>query len=235
MSLASIFEAFRAERKRFVVYSSDDETDFTDRFATHNVDIESRRLPPGGPAPFLVVESAGEFAGAISLDALDGLFDPPIVRPGTGDGVSEGYRVLFDAFDDTVYAAMRRRQLLAVSREIEDRAFRVGTGTLRVGFQTLSTFASQADVYRLLAGETDLDVHVYGVADWTPPEIPGVTYHSDPDDALERYWVLAFDGGAGDARQTCALVARQDGDEYDGFWTDDPETTEAVLSELASA
>jgi DICT domain-containing protein len=87
-------------------------------------------------------------------------------------------------------------------------------------------------VYRRLATETDLDVHVYGAADWNPPEIAGITYHGLGDDALERYWVLAFDGGTDETR-ACGLVAREEPGGYDGFWTDDPEVVRTILAELA--
>jgi len=74
-------------------------------------------------------------------------------------------------------------------------------------------------------------VHVYGAPDWTPPTIAGVTYHEYPDDALERYWLLAYDSETATA-ETCALVARETDDAYDSFWTSDPGTTRAVLAEL---
>ncbi|MFC6785157.1 DICT sensory domain-containing protein [Halobaculum halobium] len=123
---------------------------------------------------------------------------------------------------------MRRRSLLAVSREIEDRAHRVGTGTLRASFQRFSAFRPQVGVYSYLAADTDLSVHVHGVDDWDVPPIPGVRYHA-VDDELERFWVLAFDGG--DEGQACGLVAREDSDGYTGFWTDDA----AIVAEIAAA
>jgi hypothetical protein len=214
---------------QFTVYAAADAGD-VDPFGSLDVAVDRRRLPPGAPGPFLVVRSDGEFAGAISLSSLTGLLEPPVSRPGDREGVSEGYRVLFDALDDALNRAMNRRQLLAVSREIEDRAYRAGTGTLRVAFQRLSTFRSQADVYRHLTADTDLDVHVYGLPDWTPPDVEGLTYHRYSDETLAPYWILAFDGG--EDRQPCALVARESADGYDGVWTDDPGTTAAVLAEL---
>lgn len=227
----SLFEAARDGDTQFTVYRRDEATDLEAQFATHRVRIDHRSLPPGGPDPFLVVEEDGEFAGAVGLDRLDLLLEPPVDPPGERADVSEGYRVLFDVLDETVFSAMARRQLLAVSREIEDRAFRVATGTLRVGFQTLSTFESQAGVYRQLAAPTDLDVHVYGLADWSPPEIPGVTYHGVDDADVARHWTLAFDGG-GDDRQACALVARERAEGYDGVWTYDPALVRDALADL---
>lgn len=219
-----MFDALLAEvddrDRQFTVYRSGEATAVEDQFAAHNVSVTRQPIPPAGPDPFLVIEEGEEFAGALGLSELEGLLEPPIVRPGERDDVSAGYRVLFDVLDETVFSAMERRQLLAVSREVEDRAYRVGTGTVHVSFQTLSTFRSQADVYRQLASATELDIHIYGIADWSPPDIAGISYHEYDDDTGGRYWALAFDGGHNDS-QACGLVAREQTGRYDGFWTDD--------------
>lgn len=231
--LESLLDRVRESRKEFDVYAGPDaDADVASLFGSHNVHVEYRSLPSGRVDPFLVVEDDGEFAGAIALEDLDGLLEPPVRPPGDDSTVSEGYRVLFDLLEDTVFAAMDRRELLAVSHEIEDRAARAGAGTLRVCFQRLSAFAAQVERYRWLVETTDLDGYVYGVRDWEPPAVPGVQYGSGSADALERYWVLAFEGERPDA-QTTALVAVQDGATYEGFWTDDPELTREVATRLA--
>jgi hypothetical protein len=251
----SLFDDVRNRRKEFVVYRHGGPTDLEAQFATHNVRITCRTLPPGASTPFLVIREDGEFRGALSLADLEGLLTLPIVRPVEREDVSAGYRALFDVVDDTVFTSMARRELLAVSREIEDRVRRVGRGTFRVSFQALSIFESQLDVYRRLANETDLDIHIYGSDDWIPPEIAGITYHSDIDPSLEQYWVLVFDGegkggecdegdeddggsvesgddsGTGNS-QTCALVAQERADGYRGFWTDDAAMVSRVLRTL---
>lgn len=232
--LDSLLTEVQETDKQVIVYRRGQTTDIETRLATHNVAVTRRELPPGGPDPFLVIEEDDRFAGALGLDHLDGLLEPPIVRPGERDDTSAGYRVLFDALDETVFSAMERRQLLAVSREIEDRAYRVGTGTLHASFQTLSTFRSQAGVYRELVTGTDLDIHVYGIADWTPPEIAGITYHEYGDDAHGRYWVLAFDGG-GDSSRACGLVAREHSDRYDGVWTYDSKLVSDIIAAVTEA
>ena len=138
---------------------------------------------------------------------------------------------LLGLLEDTAFTSLDRRQLLGTSREIEDRAFRVGDGTLRVSFQSLSAFENQTEVYRHLAANTDLDIHVYGEADWTPPAIDDITYHETSDDTVERFWVVAFDGGS-ERGQACALVARAEDDDYTGFWTYDPKSVDDVLAAL---
>ncbi|MDQ2056074.1 DICT sensory domain-containing protein [Halobellus sp. H-GB7] len=229
--LDAILEATAHPRKQFVVYRGADETDLESWFARHGVDVTHRVLPPGGPAPFLAIREDGKFTGVLPVESVEGLLEPPIARPGDRSDVSAGYRALFEVLDETTFATMERSELLAVSREIEDRALRVGRGTLRVSFQQLSAFEPQAAIYRYLARETALDIHVHGVEDWTPPAIDGVTYHGDDDSELDQYWTLAFDGG-GDDTQACALLAREESDGYRGCWTNDPERVQEILSAL---
>ncbi|WP_238993926.1 DICT sensory domain-containing protein [Halobellus captivus] len=228
--LKTLLSDVQHKKRRFVVYSPDSAGSYEEWFANHNVDIEYRPLPTGSPTSFLVVERGESFAGAIGLDDLEYLLEPPIVRPERPQDLSEGYRIIFEILSDTVFTAMTRRELLAVSREIEERAYRVGTGVLHASFQKLSTFESQTDVYRHLATETDLEIHIYGLADWDAPEIPQVTYHGFTTDPLEQYWALAFDGGKS-RKHACGLLAREcSTDAYVGFWTDEP----AVVQELES-
>jgi len=227
--LDSLLAELSGRRHRVIAYRSGGRLDVETWLADRGIPVESRALPAGGPSPFLEIRTDGEVSGIIGVEAVEGLLEPPIRRPGDRAGVSEGYRALFDLFDRAVFSGMSRRELLAVSREIEDRAFRVGAGTLWVSFQSLSAFESQADVYRTLGAETDLDIRVYGVEDWTPPPIAGVTYRTDGAAALEPYWVLAYDGGP-ERTQACGLVAEERSDEYTGFWTNDPSTVEAVAT-----
>lgn len=226
----SLFSDVRDSQRQFTVYRNEEDTDLESQFLTRNVDVRYRDLPPGSD-PFLVIETDGTFEGALSLTELAALLEPPVTRPGALEDVSEGYRILFELLDGTVYTALKRRELYALSREIEDRAFRVGDGTLRVSFQTLSTFESQAELYRKLATATDLDIHIYGVADWTPPRIEGITYHEFADGPLERYWALAFDGGS-DGTHPCGLVGQEQPDGFDGFWTDDEGMVAKIMDRL---
>ncbi|QZP39146.1 histidine kinase [Halobaculum magnesiiphilum] len=202
-------------------------------FAAHGIEFEVRTLGPTGPDPFVLIEADGEFVGVIAAADLAHIFDAPVVRPGERDEVPAGYRAIFELFDNTLFASMRRRTLLAVSREIEERAYRIGSGTLRASFQRFSAFRPQVDVYRHLAAETDLDIHVHGADDWDPPAIPGVTYHPVGDGEIGGFWVVAFDGG--DGGHACGLVAREESDGYKGVWTDDAGLVEEVLTAVAAA
>lgn len=223
----SLIADVQGHEQRCTVYRSGDPPEIERWLASHGVTIESRSLPPAWPGPFVEIEADGNVVGTIGIEAIEALIEPPIISPGEEDEVSEGYRVLFEILEKTVFSGLRRRDLLAVSREIEDRAFRVGEGCLQASFQTLSTFESQIPTYRTLGTETALDIHIYGVEDETPPVLSSITYHSDGAERLEPYWALAYDGGS-DETQACGLVAKQHSDEYTGFWTNDAELVEEI-------
>jgi len=229
--LGSLIADLRDREHHCTIYRSGDPPEIERWLTTHGVNIESRSLPPGGPTPFIEIKVNDEVVGIIGVEAVEGLLEPPIVRPDERDGISEGYRVLFEILEKTVITGMSRRELLAVSREIEDRAFRVGEGILRVSFQTLSTFKSQTDVYRTLVTDTDLEIHIYGIEDWTPPAIKGITYHGEEAERFKPYWALAYDGGP-DSTQACGLVAKELSDGYTGFWTNDSAIVEEIATRL---
>ena len=233
--LGSLLDEVRSSERQFVIHSDDPETAAADWFRNHNVGVTHRPLPEGIPRPFLVVERDGEFVGVLGLDEVERLLEPPIDPPAPREELSPGHRAFFDALADTVFTSISRRELLAVSREIEDRAHRVGDGLLHVSFQRLSAFQSQRHVYEEIAVETTLDIYVHGVDDWTPPEGSRIRYHAHQDDRLAPYWVLAFDGGP-EASQASALVAEErPGEGFTGFWTHDAEIVDRILSTVASA
>lgn len=225
MTLGSILADVAAERKRVVVYAPDDTgSDLSETLATRNLSVEHRKIPTISAEAFVVVRDDGRFRGALSLSDLLVFLAPPINRPEDLDSADAEYRALFELLDQTVFVTLDRRQLLATSREIEDRAWRTGRGRLHVGFQSVTAFEAQATLYRDLAATSDVDVHVYvpdGAPDGYLDDAP-LTAHTDVDTELARYWFVLFDAG-GDS-QSCALVAEAtDEDHYRGVWTYDPD------------
>ena len=219
------FEQFRAtvetRRKRLTVYSSDD-PDVEAYFDGRNVAVETRSLP-GDVDGFVVVHDHEGFVGAIAIETLRELLEPPVPRPWDPAILSEGYRTLFEILENSVFVSLDRGQLLSASREIENRAWRVGRGTLLVGFQRPAAFEKQRPIYDALVDDTALEVHVYVRDDSTVPERSDVAVHLEDDGEVGDYWFLAFDGD-GDDDQKCALLAEERSPgEYDGFWTYDPE------------
>lgn len=235
MTLAELLDAAERRRKQVTLYGTDEEAELLAQLATRNVDVEHRTLPEGGPSGFLVVRDDDEFVGSIGVEELREMLEPPIHRPWDPEFVGAGYRAVFELLDDTVFASLERRQLLAAAREIEDRAWRVGGGILRVGFQALSAMRAQVPVYARLGEETDLDIHVYGDVDWQPPAIANTTLHAEAGEEIGSFWFLAFDGG-GDEVNACGLLAEErEPDRFYGFWTYDPAIVRRMLEHLREA
>ena len=228
--LGDLLDAVERRRKTLTVYSAAGDEGIAEQFAARNATVERRPLPDGSEG-FVVVHEEGEFAGSIAIEGLARLLSPPLVRPWDEMLVSEGYRALFEALDETLFTSFDRRQLLFTTREIEERAWRVGQGTLRVGFQRPSAMVQQIPVYERFANETDLDIHVYGSDDWTSPEIEGVTVHTEAADEIGTFWLLAFDGG-GDDDQVCGLLAEERDEGFYGFWSYDAELVGKLLAYL---
>lgn len=236
MTLAEFLEHAERRRQTLIVHAGPEDRDLLEQFATRNVDVVYRDPPGDGSEPFAVVRGADdEFGAAVSLSDLREFLAPPISEPDDPDAVDPATRSVVRLFDDTVFASLDRRQLLATVRELEDRALRTGRGELRVGFQNRSAFAPQESLYRRLAGETDLRVHVHAAFEDPPPAAaePSLSFHDGPADEVGRFWFFAFDGG-GDDERACALVAEErDPDEYYGAWTYDPDLVRDVFDAVA--
>lgn len=227
MSLGGVLET-ADERRKTLVHYAPEPGDFSERFVARNVDVTHRKLPPGGPDPFVTVRDDDGFRGAVTVATLEGVLAAPGAATADGKPVARAYDALLDLLDDTVFASLSRRQLLATTREFEDRAWRAGRGVLHAGFQTAEQFEQQRETYRRLA-DTNLGVHVH-VAE-SALEAPGATVHTDSEWAA-AYWFLAFDG-PGDTQ--CALVAEKRGeDDFEGAWTYDPDLVARVLADLAA-
>lgn len=233
MSLADLMTRFEARPVSITIYSSSSEPVIVDWLESRHVDVGRRRIPVSAD-PFLVVRESGAFLASVPIETVRELLEPTISRPWDEAFVSATYRVLFDVLAGTVLSSLDRRQLLAVTREIEHRAWTVGAGTLHVGFQSLSAMTEQVPVYGRLATETDLEIHVYGTADRKLPIVPNVTVHVESAGEIGEYWFLAFDGGETDVEgEVCALLAEEvSPDVYQGFWTYERARVEALLAHL---
>ncbi|MFB6120184.1 MAG: DICT sensory domain-containing protein [Halobacteriaceae archaeon] len=219
MALSDLVSEVRGREKTLVV-SGPPETarvaaELRSHFAMENVAVEfeegekplSVRLRDGDG---VLVELEGESARSVTESTSD-----------------DGLRA---HLDEQTFTSYESDEMLAATREIEDRAWRVGAGALHAGFQFFSAFEEQVEVYRRLAS-VDLDVHVYAAPDVSPPEGPFETYRIG-NPALTSIWFVAFDGD-GDPEQKCALVAEErTPDSYYGFLTYDPDLVDEVLAEL---
>lgn len=232
MTLADFVDEVRTDRKTLVVYANEAAPDVAAHFATRNVTVERESLPADGPDGFVVLRDGGDFVGAFGLIDLAELLSPPIDRPWDRDDGSQPWRKLYEIFDDASFTSFDRRQMLGATREFENRAWRVGTGALRVCFQSERAYRAQADVYRRLAADTDLEIHVYLADDWTRSTPDAIRVHTDLGPEIARYWALVFDA-EGDPTNACAMLAEErDPNSFFGFWTYDPDRVDAMATYL---
>lgn len=133
--------------------------------------------------------------------------------------------------DGSAPAAARRRLFIAISRYIEGLAFETSAGRLRTGFQRLSRMRDErgtAAVYRTL-GDTDLDVHVFGVPDWTPPSEFTLTVHAGTTPEYRENWFVVYEPPAElDETGMAFLSTQHTSQEWQGFWT----TSQDTISKL---
>ncbi|CQR48589.1 MULTISPECIES: DICT sensory domain-containing protein [Haloferax] len=91
--------------------------------------------------------------------------------------------------------------LVAISRYIERHAWRAGRGRLRSSFQRLSRIEDERGtraVYRKVAA-TDVQTHVYGIPDWTPPSNSELLTHGGYSDDFYDSWFVVYTPPDGDS------------------------------------
>lgn len=226
-SLRDLRDRARGPRRTVTTFGPDPDADLESVLEQYDVALDHQFLPVPPAAGFLVVRAEGRYLGSIPAAAFAELRDPNRGAPWDAATRESAFRELASLLTGTSFETDDRGRLLATTREIEDRAWRVGRGRLVAAFQSLSAFRDQVPVYGRLAAETDLDVVVFGAPDWEPPALPGVRFR-DATGELREFWIVAFDGGDEDA-QACALVAEEgDPGEFTGVLTYDA----AVVSDL---
>ncbi len=231
MTLSAIIDDVTGTERTLWVYDPSDEravSDLERHFEVQNVAVEETTLSEG-PDDFVVLQDDDEFLAAADLETLRravtfeaGLLD-------AADFEETRVPDVLKHVNDTTFTAYGKRRMILASREIEEQAYRTRGGELHSGFQRLSLLGDQWDLYNRIA-DRGVDVHVYGVPDWRPPEVDWLTVHDDETDEIREAWFLAFDAPEdGD----CALVATEaDENEFEGFWTYDPALTHDVLGYL---
>ncbi|WP_424019689.1 DICT sensory domain-containing protein [Halorientalis pallida] len=233
-TLQSLVDDLAAQRRTVTVYAADPPADLAERLSDWHVDVRFDRLPPESGDGFITVRQGDRFLGTVPLETVATLFEPTTGVLDAETTETGSLEPLLELLDDTLFQSFERRQLLAATREIEDRAWRHGRGELHAGFQRPAALAAQRAVYERLA-ESDLDVHVYFDGEWDAPSIAGVTEHSESDGELGEFWFVAFEPDSAARSQTCALLARErDAATYGGFWTYDPNRVSALVSHLRS-
>ncbi|MFB6243402.1 MAG: DICT sensory domain-containing protein [Halobaculum sp.] len=231
MTLREIIETVESREKRLTVFDPpDDEVveQLREYFESQTVRIEVGTTDSdlSGYAVLSDSDAEDEVLAAVDLRHFG--------EPGEPDDVSP-FAPIIEHLDGTTFTSYDLRQMMAATREVEDRAWRKGTGTLHAGFQHTGAIRQQTDVYADLAGK-DLDIHAYCTPGPDVPEIDGVTVHQEDSEEIGRSWFVVFDGD-GDPMDACALLAEERGDTderlFYGFWTYDPDIVDEILSHLS--
>ncbi len=230
MSLSELIAGVAAHEQTLTVFNADASVtdDLRDRFADRNVRVVRETTGSGRPGEFLTLSDGDGVYTATDLEAFyDSLEDRDRVL-----GEDDGGGVL-DYLDETLFTSWSIARMVAASREIEDRAWRVGEGSLYAGFQTLSTLQGERDLYERL-GDSAVDVHAYAVPDTDPPDHSTFRLHLDRSEEIATSWFVVFDDASDDATtQKCALLAEErDPREFYGFWTYDPATVDYIVDHL---
>ena len=232
MSLAELIAGVEGHQKELTVFNAEERavSALRERFHDRNVSVGAEHTPSGRPTSFAVLSDGEEFVAAADVGA--------VLRPedGATSGGEDGpRRPIVEHLDETLFTSYDIEQMVSASREIEDRAWRVGSGALHAGFQKLSILGEQMDIYERLAENGSLDVHAYAVPDAEVPDHgDGLTVHVERSDEIGRSWFVAYDGDGVDVNK-CALVAEErDPRSFYGFWTYDPATVDWIIDHLES-
>ncbi|MFB6301098.1 MAG: DICT sensory domain-containing protein [Halobacteriales archaeon] len=242
MALADIIDSVEGARKTLTIVNHTGPDRMIDAiesyFTVQNVTVETVTTPAGTPESFAILHDGETLEAAGSVAEL-------YQAVSFGDGLLEteefdrtSYPELLTHVDNTAFSTYDKRRMIIASREIEETAWHEGTPffdsatdpqlSLYSGFQRLSLFRDQRDLYSQLV-DRGIDVHVYGLPDWTPSESLDVTLHPEDDPELGSVWFVVFDDRE-DPTNSCALLAEERGEnEYTGFWTYRPSLVEQIV------
>ncbi|ELZ03142.1 sensor protein [Natrialba chahannaoensis JCM 10990] len=228
--LDDAFVAVERERKRLVVHAADvavaDELER--QFATRNVAVDYRRTAAFDEGFVVIRDADGRFRGTLGIDQFDTVLSPETTPLWALEPSETEADELFDFLENTLFSSYDRRQMLAATREIEDRAWRAAEGHLYAGFQRTAALEAQREAYDRLSARGELSVTVFTDDDWDKAleELSVVSASGE----IGQFWFVVFDGTV-EENQACALVAEErEPGLYYGFWTYDP----AFVGELVA-
>ena len=230
MSLTELIAGVEAHEKTLTVFNADaGVTDsLREHFRDRNVVVQSGESD--GPPSYVVLGTDEEFLTAVSVeDVLN-----PTREAEPHFGPDRGSPIL-DHLDGTMFTSYDTRQMIAASREIEDRAWRVGSGALHAGFQRLSTIETQLDVYEQLGTRENLAVHAYGYPDVEMPAHEAFTVHAQRTEEIRSSWFVVYDGTGVDSNKCALLAEERDPRRFYGFWTYDPDTVDWIVDHLTAS
>jgi DICT domain-containing protein len=239
MSLTELIAGVENHEKTLTVFNADATAveAVRERFHDRNVTVTAERTPSGKPSSFMVLSNSkeegaeDEFVTAAAVDDVLTQEDPKNPEFDTAS-----YRPILDHLDETMFTSYDTKQMVAASREIEDRAWRLGKGQLHAGFQMLSILGDQMDVYKRLASKDDLEVHAYAYPDAdVPRHDTDLTIHVERSTEIENSWFVVYDGGGVDVNKCALLAEEREPRSFYGFWTYDPDTVDWIIDYLEAS
>jgi hypothetical protein len=233
MSLTELIAGVEDHEKVLTVFNADEGTaaDLREQFHDRNISVSIEHTESGRPEAFVVLSDDGEFVTAADAGTVLGPDDEQTDPGFEGDP----YRPILDHLDETMFTSYDIGQMVAASREIEDRAWRIGKGSLHSGFQRLSILQDQMHIYEQLAEKNALDVHAYAFPDADVPDHDtSLTIHVERSDEIERSWFVAYDGAGVDVNKCALLAEEREERSFYGFWTYDPATVDWIIDHLES-
>lgn len=196
-----------------------------ERFGNRNLEIQSVSLD-SVQGSVLVLSRDGEFQTAVDAgtftrerDETDPGFEP------------ETYEPILDELDETIFSSYTRQDMVAASKEIEDRAWRTGAGEVYAGFQRLEVLNDELGVYERLASPDALDVHAYASPDETSVDTTNLIVHVEDTAEIAATWFVAYDGNGKDHDKSL-LLAEERETGFHGFWSYDPDTVDRAIAHL---
>lgn len=235
MGLRQLIEFIQTLEKELALINVDSaesmEQQLAEYFDTQNVRIRSYRTSSGTPADTAVLSTDNEVLEMISIETLRGLVDSVQSGPTSVGQHDIEYDAVLGHLKETTFTSYDTEQMLYASREIEDRARRVGDGTVHAGFQRCSVMADQRVIYTDLT-EKGVEVHAYGIPDAEIPDLGSSQLHTVDTEEIAKTWFVIFDG-AGDVTQKSALIAEErNPNSFFGFWTYDAKIVDTALDYL---
>jgi DICT domain-containing protein len=232
MSLNELIAGVEDHEKTLSVFNADASAVEALREQLHdrNLTVSESSTDSGKPASFAVLADEGSFVTAVDVGEV--LAPDADTEPAFDDAA---YSPILDHLDETLFTSYDIGQMVAASREIEDRAWRIGSGTLYSGFQTLSILTEQLDVYERLAAGDQLEVHAYAAPDADVPDHDSdLTIHVERTDEIRRSWFVVYDGAGIDINKCALLAEEREKRSFYGFWTYDPSTVKWIVDHLES-
>lgn len=234
MDVRRVIEFIGRLEKELVLYNLEESDPLADRLEEHldsqNVRIRTERTSSDAPRVAVLSDRDGVSA-MIEIRLLRRFTSERSTRPETLGVADAEYAELLQHLKETTFTSYDRSEMLYASREVEDRARRVGTGTIHAGFQRLGVLRNEWSIYADLA-RRGVEVHAYGIPDVRPPDIGGGQVHAVETDEIASTWFVVFDGGGVDAQKSALIAEERDENGFYGAWTYDPYFVDVLQDHL---